>query len=573
MVVDSTQRERYKRLTAPTPKKSIDDLSRETPTRNHNPAGKNSNTRHTTPRRSTAHPIVPEEEECWPISILIEKYPDLRYERWLPSRLRSAKQSSDIIFDDRLLRGPKGRPLCLWCGEETPTNRALFCATPSGRPYTEALFGEGCEHEHRMRRDGRYVRKQLFLRDEGICIQCGTDTYELYLQATECSTLRERVQFFKDLSTQAPEWLKKARMPLSKMEHSFTQGMFWEAAHVVDVKHGGGLCGLDGLQTLCVPCHSIEYTRNYLEDVSNLSLCDTPATARRATPSRFSSSKQQEKTVVRTDSRSKYFGSSSSNYILSPPAGSSSSTKIQRSQAHRNLFSTPTQAKSTKIILELSPLSSGSSSLSLPSPTSDRIFKSFLSNPPPIPEETPTKPRYQQRSLRPVIPTPLADLTRSSYRSKTESIGKIASKIIPANILSSSEEEEDEDNESVSNSGETRFITEIPVAPPKTPLARRNESQINSQKSKPLKLLSETFKPSIKPASVSTLSKTANQTRQRSRSQLSSQSLDVDALENTTAARGIRTSEESTTSRSKGTAITPRRALDKKTIAKICASI
>lgn len=29
----------------------------------------------------------------------------------------------------------------------------------------------------------------------------------------------------------------------------------WEADHIVPVEKGGGLCGLDGMQTLCAPCH------------------------------------------------------------------------------------------------------------------------------------------------------------------------------------------------------------------------------------------------------------------------------------------------------------------------------
>lgn len=29
----------------------------------------------------------------------------------------------------------------------------------------------------------------------------------------------------------------------------------WHADHIVPVEKGGGLCGLDGIQTLCAPCH------------------------------------------------------------------------------------------------------------------------------------------------------------------------------------------------------------------------------------------------------------------------------------------------------------------------------
>ncbi|KAJ1672402.1 hypothetical protein GGF38_000033 [Coemansia sp. RSA 25] len=208
--------------------------------------------------------------------MLMERYPELRYERWLPGVLRSIKRSNGIVYDERLLRGPRGHPLCLWCSEETATRQALFCAPPSSRPYLETEFGQGCAHEHRMRRDNQYVRRQLFLRDGGICYDCGVDTNALFEQAVACTTLSERIGMFKMLARRAPEWKKKAKRPLASMEYEFTKGMFWEAAHKVDVKHGGGLCGLDGFQTLCVPCHNDEYMRSYLADISNISLFQSP---------------------------------------------------------------------------------------------------------------------------------------------------------------------------------------------------------------------------------------------------------------------------------------------------------
>ncbi|KAJ2890062.1 hypothetical protein GGI21_006322, partial [Coemansia aciculifera] len=184
--------------------------------------------------------------------MLMERYPELRYERWLPAVLRSIKKSNGTVYDERLLRGPRGHPLCLWCSRETAKPHELFCSPPSGGlPRLEAAFGEGCAHEHRMRRDNMYVRRQLFQRDAGICYDCGTDAHALFVKATECTTLHDRNAMFKMLARRVPEWKKKVKRPLASMEDEFTQGMFWEAAHKVDVKHGGGLCGLDGFQTLC----------------------------------------------------------------------------------------------------------------------------------------------------------------------------------------------------------------------------------------------------------------------------------------------------------------------------------
>ncbi|KAJ2082191.1 hypothetical protein GGI16_007376, partial [Coemansia sp. S142-1] len=229
--------------------------------------------------RSTAQPIVPREEECWPVTMLMDRYPELRFERWLPGVLRSIKKTNGTVFDERLLRGPQGHPLCLWCSKETPTPQELFCATPSAHKHLDVEFGEGCAHEHRMRRDNQYVRRQLFIRDGGICYDCGIDAHALFVQAVACTTLDQRVGMFRALAKRTHEWRKKVKRPLSSMEYDFTEGMFWEAAHKVDVKHGGGLCGLDGFQTLCVPCHSDAYMRSYLADINSMSLFQSPTGA------------------------------------------------------------------------------------------------------------------------------------------------------------------------------------------------------------------------------------------------------------------------------------------------------
>lgn len=35
-------------------------------------------------------------------------------------------------------------------------------------------------------------------------------------------------------------------------------GLGWEADHIVAVIEGGGACGLENFQTLCVPCHKLK---------------------------------------------------------------------------------------------------------------------------------------------------------------------------------------------------------------------------------------------------------------------------------------------------------------------------
>ncbi len=35
------------------------------------------------------------------------------------------------------------------------------------------------------------------------------------------------------------------------------EGNAWHADHVIPVYKGGGMCQLDNLRTLCVPCHQV----------------------------------------------------------------------------------------------------------------------------------------------------------------------------------------------------------------------------------------------------------------------------------------------------------------------------
>jgi len=42
------------------------------------------------------------------------------------------------------------------------------------------------------------------------------------------------------------------------LDMGFNRGHLWEMDHIRPVSEGGGLCGLDNLRTLCVPCHRDE---------------------------------------------------------------------------------------------------------------------------------------------------------------------------------------------------------------------------------------------------------------------------------------------------------------------------
>jgi hypothetical protein len=66
--------------------------------------------------------------------------------------------------------GAHGRPLCRWCRLEIlAKRRRTFCS-------------EFCVHQWKLRSDPGYLREQVFLRDQGICLLCGTNTVSAYAE-------------------------------------------------------------------------------------------------------------------------------------------------------------------------------------------------------------------------------------------------------------------------------------------------------------------------------------------------------------------------------------------------------
>ncbi|KAJ2159265.1 hypothetical protein GGF46_003149 [Coemansia sp. RSA 552] len=398
--------------------------------------------------RSTARQIVPRQEECWPVTTLLEKYPELRYERWLPSVLRSIEKSSGAVFDERLLRGPRGNLLCLWCGREGKSSEALFCTSAREKARPKTRYGEGCEHEHRMRRDNQYVRKQLLLRDGGVCSECGIDAHALFIRATDCRTLDQRGAMFRRLAKQTPDWHKKVRRPLTNIEYEFTEGMFWEAAHVIDVKHGGGLCGLDGFHTLCVPCHTEEYMRSYAQDLSNLPLYQSPPDAGPPPP------RTPLSPVVKQNGSAKRRGnvlSSKKTNIASPlqrtsNTGKDSSSPLILLDSSSSASSTPSPGDN--------PAPHGRQPLALETPTKQRSRNSTSSTsskqtPVSLCRRRPVTPSFSSPLMSPVPRlAAIIDLTASPSRSSSRrahlDLDSLAGRLTVFNISSDEDASADE---------------------------------------------------------------------------------------------------------------------------------
>lgn len=103
----------------------------------------------------------------------------------------------------------KGR--CRWCGGLVEAPRRTWCS-------------DECVDRWMFLTSPSVVRNQVWRRDHGICAGCGHD----------CTTYT--TDFGRVIN--AGKWGP------------------WDADHIVPVWRGGGLCGLDGYQTLCKSCHA-----------------------------------------------------------------------------------------------------------------------------------------------------------------------------------------------------------------------------------------------------------------------------------------------------------------------------
>lgn len=124
----------------------------------------------------------------------------------------------------------KRRAVCrCGCGQAVPQGRRTFASTE-------------CVDRWKLQTQPPYVRQRLFERDHGICARCGTNAEDL----------RQIVNSLpRDQKRRACELL---RLP----QPIWTTLSYWQAHHKLAVVEGGGLCGLDGYETLCCTCHREE---------------------------------------------------------------------------------------------------------------------------------------------------------------------------------------------------------------------------------------------------------------------------------------------------------------------------
>lgn len=145
----------------------------------------------------------------------------------------------------RLPKGPNGRALCRRCGTEVPKGRRTFCSA-------------ACVHEWQLETNPGYCRSQVFERDHGVCALCGLDTVAwARKRLEELDQIKQKYHTRTGpgptLSDSIFAWKENNGTPYSRTLN-WNTGL-WDMDHVTPVVEGGGLCGLDGYRTLCIPCH------------------------------------------------------------------------------------------------------------------------------------------------------------------------------------------------------------------------------------------------------------------------------------------------------------------------------
>jgi len=138
------------------------------------------------------------------------------------------------LIDANLLdKTQDGLTCCRWCNKGVMPPRRTLCS-------------KECAHEIRLRTDGNYLRSCVYNRDKGICAICNIDTKKIVKTALSLN-LFERNEYLQSLNISL-----KRKIYIRKFG-----GSLWDADHIIQVRDGGGCCGLDNIRTLCISCHKI----------------------------------------------------------------------------------------------------------------------------------------------------------------------------------------------------------------------------------------------------------------------------------------------------------------------------
>jgi len=122
---------------------------------------------------------------------------------------------------------------CRYCEKDVKPPRRTFCSNV-------------CVHEWRIRSDIKYMREKIYERDLGICALCKIDTRYTKIEIENIS---------RDVRNGKKEAVLDGFLTSLRITKKESVKSLWHADHIIPVKDGGGLCGVENIRTLCISCH------------------------------------------------------------------------------------------------------------------------------------------------------------------------------------------------------------------------------------------------------------------------------------------------------------------------------
>ena len=157
------------------------------------------------------------------------------------------------------------RKRCRECGKKIEGRRTKWCS-------------QGCVDAYLIRSSPSMARRFVRARDQGICANCGLDTFRVRAEV-KAATLAVSAAWRESYRLKCPRvpvshvrwshrrWcpaalLDQGRLARQKvlkvygMAQHWRRKSFWDQNHVVAVEDGGGECDIGNLQSLCLRCHA-----------------------------------------------------------------------------------------------------------------------------------------------------------------------------------------------------------------------------------------------------------------------------------------------------------------------------
>lgn len=134
---------------------------------------------------------------------------------------------------------------------KTGTRYCRYCLRPCPKPLN-TFCSEQCIQNWKFRSDGGTIRRATYTRDKGVCASCGRDSRKWM------EDLRHEYQRIRSKEGSSAKEVQEKVASLCRKE-GIIEGDFyrtpWEADHIHPVYQGGGMCGPENIQTLCLRCH------------------------------------------------------------------------------------------------------------------------------------------------------------------------------------------------------------------------------------------------------------------------------------------------------------------------------